>query len=201
MTNCSFAVIVRDVEAPVITCPADINAAEFPHDLGFANVPFAPVAVDICDSAVGVVCSPPAGSSFALGYTTVNCVATDASGNTNACAFTVRVIPYRLPVTTSADSGPGTLRQALLDANDAPGENRVEFHLPGSGLQTLAVLSALPTVTSPVIIDGWTQTGFSGTPVIELDGSTSGGANAAAGGGGGIGVGRRPEGPADATGA
>jgi len=173
--SCSFTVTVQDTIPPMITCPANINAAEFPHDLGFAHVPFAPVAVDICDSAVAVVCSPPSGSSFGLGYTTVNCVATDASGNTNACSFVVRVIPYRLPVTSANDTGPGTLRQALLDANDAPGESRVEFRLPGSGLQTLAVLSALPPVTSPVIIDGWTQDGFSGEPVIELDGSANGG--------------------------
>ena len=58
-----------------------------------------------------------------------------------------------MPVTTIDDAGPGTFRQALLDANDAPGENRIEFHLPGSAAHSVAVLSPLPLVTSPVIID------------------------------------------------
>jgi hypothetical protein len=125
-----------------------------------------------------VVCVPPSGFLFPLGFTTVTCTATDDSGNTNACSFSVRVIPYRLIVVTSpADAGPGSLRQALLDANDAPGENRIEFSLVGPGPHTIRVLSALPSITSPVIIDGASQPGYSGPPVIELDGSASGGAD------------------------
>src|SRR5260370_31386890 len=99
----------------------------------------------------------------------------EASGITNTCTFTIRVIHYSLHVIVSslAESGPGTLRQALQDANDSPDANLVVFNFPGPAPYTVHLLSALPAVTSPVIIDGWSQPGFSATPVVELDGSTA----------------------------
>jgi len=137
-----------------------MNVAEAPRDSGFATVMFpAPVATDTCDNNLLVYCTPPSGSVFPVGTNIVTCTAVDASDNTNTCTFTIRVIPYRLPVTVSsaADSGPGSLRQALLDANDSPDENLVVFSLPGPGPNKISLLSALPEVTSPTIIDGWSQ--------------------------------------------
>ena len=177
-SQCNFVVTGQDTTPPAVTCLTNFNAAEFPHDSGFAVVNFpAPVVTDLCDGKFAAVCSPPAGSVFALGYTPVSCTAIDSSGNSNGCSFTVRVIPYRLPVTSTDDSGAGTVRQALLDANDAPGENRIEFHLPNSGRNTIDLLSALPPANSPVIIDGSTQAGFNGAPLIEIDGGLTGGAD------------------------
>ncbi|MDT4966095.1 MAG: hypothetical protein QOJ64_832 [Acidobacteriota bacterium] len=74
-------------------------------------------------------------------------------------------------VTNTNDSGPGSLRQAILDANSAAGADTINFSI-GSGLQTIAPLSPLPTVTDPVVIDGSTQPGFAGTPIIELNGGS-----------------------------
>src|SRR5258708_5791485 len=153
-----------------------MNVAEAPRDSGFATVTFpAPVATDICDSSPLVFSTPPSGSVLPVGTNTITCTAADSSGNSNSCAFTIRVIPYRLHVTVSsvADSGPGTLRQALQDANDSPDANLVVFNFPGPAPYTIHLLSALPAVTSPIIIDGWSQPGFSGTPVVEVDGSTA----------------------------
>jgi hypothetical protein len=42
------------------------------------------------------VCSPASGSTFPVGTTTVTCTATDASGNTATCSFTVSVFDIRL---------------------------------------------------------------------------------------------------------
>src|SRR5258708_20235346 len=153
-----------------------MNVAEAPRDSGFATVTFpAPVATDICDSSPLVFSTPPSGSVLPVGTNTITCTAADSSGNSNSCTFTIRVIPYRLHVIVSslADSGPGTLRQAILDANDSPDENLVVFNFPGSAPYTIHLLSALPAITSPIIIDGWSQPGFSGTPVVEVDGSTA----------------------------
>jgi hypothetical protein len=47
-----------------------------------------PVVTDNCPGA-SAVCTPPSGSSFPLGVTTVSCTATDGSGNTSSCSFTV----------------------------------------------------------------------------------------------------------------
>jgi hypothetical protein len=77
-------------------------------------------------------------------------------------------------VTNTNDSGPGSLRQAILNANATSGRDMIRFNLPGSGPHTIQPLSALPTITEPVVIDGATQPGFSGQPVIELDGTNAG---------------------------
>jgi len=42
-----------------------------------------------------------------------------------------------------------------------------------SNASTSPPRSALPEITSPVIIDGWSQPGFAGSPLVELDGSTA----------------------------
>ena len=83
-------------------------------------------------------------------------------GSAQAATFTV---------TNTDDSGAGSLRQAILDANANPGLDTIAFDIGGVGHQTIQPLSALPTITDPVIIDGGTQDGFAGTPIIEIDGS------------------------------
>src|SRR4030095_14131028 len=57
-------------------------------------------------------------------------------------------------VTSTADSGVGTLRQAILDANTNPGADTIAFNIVGSGVHTIAVASALPTITGPTTVDG-----------------------------------------------
>src|SRR5262249_15549562 len=82
-------------------------------------------------------------------------------------------------VTTTADGGPGSLRQALLDSNAATGGlNTIDFAISGPGARTIAPASPLPAVTNPVSIDGTSQPGYSGTPLIAIDPSSSGIADA-----------------------
>jgi hypothetical protein len=79
-------------------------------------------------------------------------------------------------VTTNADSGPGSLRQAILDVNAQSSLQPIGivFNIPGGGVQTITPLSALPTLTQPTTLDATTQPGYTGTPVIELNGSSAG---------------------------
>ena len=79
-------------------------------------------------------------------------------------------------VSNTGDSGPGSLRQAILDSNAATGAtNTIDFDIPGSGVQTIVPLSPLPAITNPVLIDGFSQPGYAGTPLIEINGSQAGG--------------------------
>ncbi len=89
-------------------------------------------------------------------------------------------------VTNTNDAGAGSLRQAILDANANPGTDLIAFNIPGAGPHTIQPASNLPTITDPVVIDGYTQPGaFPNTnPVglglntvlkIEIDGSFLGG--------------------------
>ena len=76
-------------------------------------------------------------------------------------------------VTNTDDSGPGSLRQAILDANANAGSDLITFNI-GSGLKTITPASKLPDITDPVVIDGTTQPGFSGSPLIEINATNTG---------------------------
>ena len=55
-------------------------------------------------------------------------------------------------VTNTNDSGPGSLRQALIDANAAAGADDIAFTVVPPA--TISLLSALPQVTGPLTING-----------------------------------------------
>ncbi|HMP43140.1 MAG TPA: hypothetical protein PKA05_22385, partial [Roseiflexaceae bacterium] len=81
-----------------------------------------------------------------------------------------------LLVTTTADSGPGSLRQAILDANLSAGADTITFAIGTSGSQQIIQpITALPTISAPLFIDGWSQGGssYSGPPLIELSGAAA----------------------------
>jgi hypothetical protein len=86
-------------------------------------------------------------------------------------------------VTTNSDSGVGSLRQAILTNNATPGTNTIAFNISGTTVQTIQPTNPLPTITVPVVIDGYTQTGASAntqtngsnaTLMIEINGSSLG---------------------------
>jgi hypothetical protein len=88
-----------------------------------------------------------------------------------------RTVLSTFTVLTTSDSGPGSLRQAILDANATPnvgGPDLISFNIPGSGVQTIAPASPLPTISDPVVLDGTTQPAYAGSPLIELTGSSAG---------------------------
>src|SRR3954454_19867562 len=64
-------------------------------------------------------------------------------------------------VSSVADSGAGTLRQAIIDANTAAGTDTITFAIAGAGLHTISPASNLPNITEAVIIDGYSQSGSS----------------------------------------
>jgi hypothetical protein len=85
----------------------------------------------------------------------------------------------------SAGDGPCTLRAALEQANANPNLDNIEFDIAGAGPHTIQPASALPTITQPVLIDGYTQDGASANTnspdsgsnavlKIELDGTNAG---------------------------
>jgi hypothetical protein len=94
-----------------------------------------------------------------------------------------RTVPSLFTVLNTNDSGAGSLRQAILDANAYPGADTIQFNIPGGGVQTIAPLNSLPALTDPVTIDGYTQPGASPNTLassdnavlqIVLDGSNAG---------------------------
>ena len=72
-------------------------------------------------------------------------------------------------VTNTNDSGPGSLRQAVLDANAHPGDDFINFDIPGGGVHTINLLSALPHITDTVSINGYSQPGSSPNTLPAAD--------------------------------
>jgi HYR domain/Secretion system C-terminal sorting domain len=99
-STCSFNVTVVDNQAPTITCPANITATT-PIGLCTAVVPYTVTSSDNCPGVTqALIAGLAGGSAFPIGVTTVTWRATDASGNTSTCSFTVTVNDAQLPVIT-----------------------------------------------------------------------------------------------------
>ena len=89
-------------------------------------------------------------------------------------ALSAQALTYTVTITN--DSGPGSLRAAILNANANPGRDVIFFQVPTWGSPiTLQVTNGLPAITECVLIDGRTQVfGAACPPAVELDGSLAG---------------------------
>jgi flagellar hook assembly protein FlgD len=101
--------------------------------------------------------------------------------------FSGATLAANFPVTNTNDTGPGSLRDAITQANANPGPDLISFAIPGAGPHVIAPLSPLPALTdqSGVTIDGLTQTGSDTGPnppatlllQVVLDGQSAGNAH------------------------
>ncbi|MGB5440287.1 MAG: DUF4347 domain-containing protein, partial [Gammaproteobacteria bacterium] len=88
------------------------------------------------------------------------------------------VMVANFTVTTTAAAGPGSLSDAITQANAAVnsgGADTIHFNIGGGGQQTINVApGGLPAISEAVVIDATTQPGYSGTPLIELSAASTG---------------------------
>jgi hypothetical protein len=125
-SSCTQQVIVTgtDTERPVPSCPGDITVSAAPGQCT-SNVSFLATFTDNCVGG-SIVCVPGSGFSFPKGTTNVVCTATDASGNSSNCSFTVTVNDTEAPsiscpadVTVSADVGQCSATNVVLGTPSA----------------------------------------------------------------------------------
>lgn len=110
-------------------------------------------------AALSIVSAPPASAaSF-----TVNSTGDQSDGNLSDAWC---------DADTQTPGDQCTLRAALEVSNHKAGQDTINFDI-GTGAVKISPTSALPTLTDPLIIDGTTQAGFSGTPLIEVNGDAS----------------------------
>jgi len=159
--------------------------------------------VPVSDIVSGLLVFTPVSGTFGLAYASFAFQVQDDGGTANGGidldpvprTWTVNVIQknaHTIFVTTTADTSDGdtssisslllnngpdhvvSLREAILAADNTPGTNTIAFNIPGSGPQTISLASALPAITNAVTIDGSSQPGFTGTPLVRIDGNTAG---------------------------
>ena len=166
--QCQATVTVSDHIAPVITCPASITViAANPGDPSVVVTYPAPLATDNCPSPT-VVCTPPSGSAFPLGTTTVTCTAKDAANNTSVCSFTVTAYD----ICMHDDNNPGL----ILLINSASGDYvfsncaRKGFSLSGRGdINTLVCTRELRDNRSDRFVNAvYNKCNRHGTAVIRI---------------------------------
>ncbi len=113
----------------------------------------------------------------------ITATATDATNNTSEFGSNMDVSSCPV-VTTTADSGAGSLRECIAYANSNPGTT-ISFNIPGAGPHTIQPGSALPALAAQMTIDGYTQPGAQPNTVpmpgltdavlqIQIDGSVAG---------------------------
>jgi Tol biopolymer transport system component len=179
---CSFTVSVADATQPSMSCPANVEVAA---PAGSTSHPVdypLPLAVDNCFTT-SVVCVPLPGSIFPQGTTTVVCIATDSSGNTGQCTFSVTVTvapsqPDRIAFESLRDgnleiyvmNADGTSPTRLtfnpaVDANPAwsPDRTKIAFTSLRDGNLEIYVMNA----------DGSNQTKLTSNPAIDDDSAWS----------------------------
>jgi parallel beta-helix repeat protein len=93
----------------------------------------------------------------------------------SACRTVTALSAPSLTVTNTNDSGAGSLRQAIINANSDSDLDQIIFNISGAGVKTISLTTPLPTLTNPVIIDGLSQPGATcSNPLIELNGTSAG---------------------------
>ncbi|MBI3195054.1 MAG: HYR domain-containing protein, partial [Ignavibacteriae bacterium] len=162
-SSCQFTVTVNDTEAPVVTCPANINTTA--NSQNGTNVSFTVTATDNCNSPVTIVSTPASGSLFPMGTTTVNVTATDSVGNQSLCSFTINVSPA--PATISGMKFNDKNGNGVKDAEDTglqgwvinlTGSATASATTDASGNYSFGNLSVGTYTVREVAQSGWTQT-------------------------------------------
>ncbi|MFL5319748.1 MAG: HYR domain-containing protein, partial [Myxococcaceae bacterium] len=115
VATASFTFEISDTTAPVITCPADVEAAAT-SESGAIVTFAAPVVTDAVSAGLDPQLSHASGSLFPVGDTTVTAGATDGAGLSASCSFLVRVTPF-----TEATTDGGTIDDGGTGGGDGNG--------------------------------------------------------------------------------
>jgi len=135
----SAYVFVWDSLAPTISCSSDTVVSTLSGQCN-RSVLFNASASDNLPG-VSVDCTPPCGSTFQKGSSTVTCIATDAAENKDTCQFTVTVIDAEPPTSvcpsdiyTNASAGQCTtnVSYTTMATDNCPGASLVCIPVSGS---------------------------------------------------------------------
>ncbi len=97
--SCVMEAYSVDVTAPILTCPPSVTLNTDPNTCTAVAMYICPLAPDNCTGSVNPVhiLGLPSGSAFPKGVNVVGFQATDVSGNSSTCTFTITVIDVDPP--------------------------------------------------------------------------------------------------------
>jgi len=157
---------VRDnlTGTPVAGAVVTLDFGNNPGEASLAGATSATTELDGIASFPALSVSAPG-----AGYTLV------AAATTGGVTGTALSIPFDVfgstVVVNTNDSGAGSLRAAILNANATPGVQTITFAIPGEGPAVIFPSAALPPITESVVIDGFPQVGaHDGQPIVEVRG-------------------------------
>jgi len=149
---CTFTVTITNTPPPLtISCPPNVLAAAAQ---GQSSAVVSYPAPTVTPANATVTCTPPSGSSFPVGTTTVNCTAKDAANNTSSCSFSVTVNQENPSV------NPNTI--VFLDHIGFPNQN------PPTGTFTITNVSA---ASIDLTLTSIRRVGSEGGRITNLDDS------------------------------
>lgn len=151
-----ISIAVNDIDVPAVT--VDDRTARAPDDDG-ARIEYTATATDPQDGALPVTCTPPSGSLFPVGTTTVTCSATDSAGNTGADTARFEVLePVVPPDPPTPPPPPPPASDIAVRADVSP--DRTYVGRPATARFTIT--NAGPdTATGVVLGTVWPRTGES----------------------------------------
>ena len=85
------AYLFIDREAPIVTCPTNLDVNTEPSQANATVVYTNPEVSDNSGQIPTITCDVESGSQFGIGKTEVKCQAVDSAGNQANCTFTVTV--------------------------------------------------------------------------------------------------------------
>ncbi len=148
---------------PVLTVPANITA--YAPGTGATVVKFTAEALDNTDGPLTPICTPPAGSLFPTGTTTVNCSVTNSLGQTTSASFTVTVLVSEIWSNTAAGTWSTGTNWSL---GRAPGpSDPVLLTTTGRSFTTVPQITVGATSAGTLMIDSPTTAN-----VLNYGGST-----------------------------
>ncbi|MFH8664866.1 VWA domain-containing protein [Streptomyces anulatus] len=150
-----ISIAVNDIDVPVVT--VDDRTARAPDDDG-ARIEYTATATDPQDGALPVTCTPPSGSLFPVGTTTVTCSATDSAGNTGADTARFEVMEPVVPPAPPTPPPPPPASDIAVRADVSPDRTYVGRHATAR----FTITNAGPdTATGVVLGTVWPRTGES----------------------------------------
>jgi hypothetical protein len=170
--TCQFTVTVTDNVKPIISCPAN-RTVNVDQDLCSSVQTYDVTATDNCSASTTQTAGLSSGTAFPVGTTTNGFTATDAAGNTSACAFTVTVVDNQKPViacpanrTVNADQGQCSSVQSYTVTTT---DNCAASTQPTAGLSTGAAFPVGITINAFLATDAAGNTATCSFSIRVLD--------------------------------